>query len=80
MPTTEKVQEIASKMCGNTLVTKQSGDQGFPCSAVYIVEKISIKKELYLSITLDRAAGKPVFVYSPAGGMSIEDVAHDQPD
>ena len=34
---------------------------------------------MYLSITLDRAAGKPVFIYSPAGGMSIEDVAEEDP-
>ena len=35
---------------------------------------------MYLSVTLDRAAGSPVFIYSPAGGMSIEDVAHDTPE
>jgi succinyl-CoA synthetase beta subunit len=34
---------------------------------------------MYLSITLDRQAGSPVFIYSPAGGMSIEDVAHKDP-
>jgi len=28
---------------------------------------------------LDRQAGMPVFIYSPAGGMSIEDVAHEDP-
>lgn len=33
-----------------------------------------------MSITLDRAGGCPVFVYSPEGGMSIEDVAHDTPE
>ena len=33
-----------------------------------------------MSITLDRKAGAPVFIYSPAGGMSIEDVAHSNPE
>lgn len=47
---------------------------------MYIVEKIKIEKELYLSLTLDRKAGCPVFVYSPEGGMAIEDVAHDSPE
>lgn len=47
---------------------------------MYIVEKISIDKEFYLSLTLDRKAGKPVFIYSTAGGMSIEDVAHENPE
>jgi len=67
-------------MIGNSLVTKQSGEEGFPCSAVYIVEKLGIQKELYLSITLDRGAGCPTFIYSPAGGMAIEDVAHNTPE
>lgn len=50
------------------------------CHCVYIVEKIPINKEFYLSITLDRKAGCPVFIYSPEGGMSIEDVAHSNPE
>ena len=60
-------------------MTKQSGEDGLPCNAVYLVEKIGIEKELYLSITLDRKAGCPTFIYSPAGGMSIEDVAEEDP-
>ncbi|CDW84123.1 succinate-ligase [Stylonychia lemnae] len=78
--TPEQVAEIAEKMCGKTLVTKQSGEAGLPCNLVYIVEKLSISKEYYLSLTLDRKAGKPVFIYSKAGGMNIEDVAHNTPD
>lgn len=35
---------------------------------------------MYLSLTLDRAAGMPVYIYSPAGGMSIEDVAKETPE
>ena len=33
-----------------------------------------------MSITLDRKAGMPVFIYSQAGGMNIEDVAHSNPE
>jgi succinyl-CoA synthetase beta subunit len=67
-------------MCGKTLITKQSGDAGFPCNCVYIVEKIAIEKEFYVSITLDRKAGGPIFIYSQAGGMAIEDVAKSNPE
>lgn len=35
---------------------------------------------MYLSLTLDRKAGCPTFIYSPAGGMSIEDVAEETPE
>jgi len=62
------------------LVTKQSGEDGLPVNSVYLVEKLKIDKELYLSLTLDRAAGCPVFVYSPAGGMAIEEVAEETPE
>jgi len=78
--TPEKVQSVAKEMLGNSLVTKQSGAEGLPCNAIYIVEKIGIDRELYLSLTLDRAAASPTFIYSTEGGMSIEDVAHDTPE
>lgn len=47
---------------------------------MYIVEKISIDKEFYLSMTLDRKAGTAVFIYSPAGGVNIEEVAEKTPE
>lgn len=77
--TPEQAKALAGEYIGNRLVTKQSGEDGLPVNCVYIVQKISIDKEMYLSLTLDRAAGMPVFIYSPAGGMSIEDVAEEDP-
>lgn len=47
---------------------------------MYLVEKLKIDKEMYLSLTLDRANGCPVFIYSPAGGMAIEEVAEETPE
>ena len=75
--TAEEVQDIADKMCGKSLITKQGE---FPCNSVYIVEKIAIDKEFYLSMAPDRKAGGLSFIYSPAGGTSIEDVAHKTPE
>ena len=71
---------MAEKMCGKTLVTIQSGAAGVPCNKVYIVEKIAIQKEFYLSLTLDRKKASPTFIYSQEGGMAIEDVARDTPE
>ena len=78
--TPEEAEALAREYLGNHLVTKQSGAAGLPVNSVYLVQKIAIDKEMYLSVTLDRAAGSPVFIYSPAGGMSIEDVAHETPE
>jgi succinyl-CoA synthetase beta subunit len=67
-------------MCGKTLVTKQTGENGLPCNCVYVVEKLEIDREFYLSLTLDRKSACPVFIYSPSGGMKIEEVAAKNPE
>lgn len=68
-----QVVSLAPKMLGNRLVTKQSGAAGKPCNALYLVQKVTMQRELYLSITLDRAAARPVVIASPYGGMGIEE-------
>ena len=41
---------------------------------------MQIARELYLSLVLDRAAGKPLMMASAAGGMDIEEVAATTPE
>ena len=45
-----------------------------------IEEGLQMTRELYLSIVLDRAPGKPVMMASAAGGMDIEEVAAKTPE
>src|SRR6202043_317597 len=45
-----------------------------------IEEGLDIKRELYLSILVDRAVAAPVIMASTAGGMEIEEVAHKNPE
>lgn len=42
-------------------------------------ERICISRELYVSLTIDRAARKPVFLVSEMGGVEIEDLARRYP-
>src|SRR5690349_3537406 len=45
------------------------------------IEKASdIAKEYYLSITFDRGAKKPLFMFTTQGGVEIEHVAEENPD
>jgi len=45
------------------------------------IEKASdIAKEYYLSITFDRGAKKPLFMFTTQGGVEIEQVAEESPD
>jgi len=72
-------QEIADQILGMQLVTKQTGPEGKKVEKVLIEEAVDIADELYLSVTLDRASGKPVVMASAAGGMDIEEVAAKDP-
>lgn len=75
-----ELAKAATKMIGSNLITKQTGKNGLPCSKVMIAEKMFLRREMYLSMMLDRSAGGPMFVASPAGGTSIEDVAVESPE
>ncbi|MBN1403769.1 MAG: ADP-forming succinate--CoA ligase subunit beta [Opitutales bacterium] len=72
--------EVAKKMLGNTLVTKQTGPAGKLVGTVYFNEPVKIAKEYYLAVTLDRARGKPVIIASTEGGVEIEKVAAETPE
>jgi len=72
--------EIAGKMLGMKLVTHQTGPEGKEVHRLLIEETLPIERELYLGIVLDRAAARPVFMASAAGGMEIEQVAAENPE
>ncbi len=74
LSTPEEVKAISSQMLNDILITKQSGEHGKPCHAVYVVEKVNIEKEMYLSIMLDRERACPLLIVSPEGGMGIEEI------
>jgi succinyl-CoA synthetase beta subunit len=72
--------EVAKRILGMTLVTVQTGPEGRLVQRLLIEETLPIERELYLGIVLDRETGQNVFMASKAGGMEIEDVAHDTPE
>lgn len=76
----DETREIAQKMLGMKLVTHQTGPEGREVRVLLIEEGLPIDKEFYLSLVLDRASGRLVFMASAAGGMDIEEVAARTPD
>jgi len=54
--------------------------KGLPVRKVLVDEAANISKEIYLGITNDRAARKPVMMASSAGGVEIEEVAKTTPE
>jgi succinyl-CoA synthetase beta subunit len=75
-----EASKLAANMLGQTLVTKQTGSEGKLCKKVLLMERVYMRREMYFSILYDRNSGGPVMVGSPAGGMSIEDVAEATPE
>jgi succinyl-CoA synthetase beta subunit len=75
-----EVADLAKAMLGMKLVTPQTGPAGRIVQRLLIEEGLDIKRELYLSILVDRAVAAPVIMASTAGGMEIEEVAHKNPE
>jgi succinyl-CoA synthetase beta subunit len=67
-----EAKQVASEILGMTLVTPQTGPEGKVVHKVYVEQGSAIARELYLAITLDRAAEKLAIIASTEGGMSIE--------
>ena len=76
----EEVGQNAAAMLGHDLVTKQTGPAGKTVRRLYIEEGCDIKRELYLSVLVDRVPGRVAVVASTEGGMDIETVAKDHPE
>lgn len=72
--------EYSKQILGMQLITHQTGPQGQKVQRLLIESGSAIARELYLGIVLDRASSKVVFMASQAGGMEIEEVAHDTPE
>lgn len=76
----DKAVEVAGKMLGGTLVTKQTGPTGRPVNTLLIAEKMNLKRETYFSIVLDRKTAGPMMIACAEGGTSIEDLAATSPE
>jgi len=53
---------------------------GWPVEKVLIEAQVPIHRELYAAIVLDHAEKAPVLLFSPLGGMDVEDAAEKDPD
>ncbi len=76
----EQVGRDTLEMLGHVLITKQTGPEGKEVKRVYIEEGCDIKRELYLSMLIDRGTSRVTIIASTEGGMAIEDVAEATPE
>ncbi len=78
--TREEVQAHAESILGMTLVTAQTGPEGRLVSKILLEQGVSIARELYFSIIVDRENSCITVVASQDGGMDIEEVAASTPE
>ncbi len=71
--TPKEAEEVAAAILGMEI-------KGLPVRKVLVDEAANIEQEIYLGITNDRAARRPVFMASAAGGVDIEEVARTNPE
>jgi len=69
--------EEAEKKAETLLNTKISG---YGVHSVLVEEFMDIKKEVYLSVTIDRIRHQPVIIASSEGGIDIEEISKKYPE
>ncbi|HFB61676.1 MAG TPA: ADP-forming succinate--CoA ligase subunit beta [Bacteroidetes bacterium] len=81
----DEVRKYADQIIGMHLVTPQTKKEGKLVRRVLIEQNIYYPgpekvEEYYMSILLNRDQGRNMVMYSPRGGMNIEQVAEETPD
>jgi succinyl-CoA synthetase beta subunit len=73
-------KDMAKGLYGKRLVTYQTAAQGLMVKRFLVEEAISVERELYLSITLDRQTSRHCLIASGEGGTNIENLARKFPE
>jgi len=68
-----EVRQAAAKILNLTI-------KDIPVQAVLVAKAVDIRKEYYLSVTVDRANKMAVFIVSASGGVDIEELAVKEPE
>lgn len=76
----DEARAAAAAILGMNLITHQTGPEGQRVRTLLVEEGTDIARELYVGITLDRAARRPVLMASSEGGVEIEEVAAATPE
>ncbi len=81
----KEVKEKASEILGMTIINNQTGPEGKFVRKVLIADEVYYSgeqepREIYISVLLNRNLGKNIILYSPEGGMDIEEVSEKHPE
>lgn len=76
----DEAKQVATKMLGHRLYTKQTGREGKPVNTLIMCEKLFTRREYYFALVLERRFNGPAIITSTQGGTNIEEIAAEHPD
>jgi len=76
----DEVRRRASEILNMRLVTHQTGPEGQVVHRLFIEQGVSIEKEFYVGMVVDRGRQRVCLMASSEGGMEIEKVAAETPE
>lgn len=76
----DEVRQRAGEILGMRLVTHQTGTEGQIVHRLFIEQGVSIEKEFYVGMVVDRGRQRVCLMASSEGGMEIEKVAAETPE
>ena len=76
----DEAAKIAGEILGMTLITHQTGPEGRLVNTMLVEQGLTMERELYLGLVIDRSTQRPVLMVSQEGGVEIEKVAEETPE
>ncbi|MBZ0160226.1 MAG: ADP-forming succinate--CoA ligase subunit beta, partial [bacterium] len=76
----QEAEAAAERLIGSCLVTHQTGHEGRVVKRILAEERVTVSRELYAGIVLDRRAAQPMIMASGTGGVEIEELAANYPE
>lgn len=73
---------MADKAAGKKVAQELFGKsiKGLPVKEILAEQRLDIRHEYYLSITIDRSSRRPLILFTEAGGVEIEITAKEHPE
>lgn len=75
-----EILEAAQELLGKKIVNEQTGAEGLIAHQLIVSLPMSIVKEYYLGMTINREQAQSVLLASRVGGIDIEKVAQEHPE
>ena len=73
-------ESFVAGLLGRPLVTHQTGPEGLMVRSLIAEPAVTVKRELYAAVAMNRKTGRPTLIVSGEGGVDIETLAATSPE